>query len=261
MGAARGVESFDGCPVSRLPLYSHNDYRSAHPLTDALQAGFRGVEVDLFLADGVLRAGHSKREARRGPSFEKQYVEPLTLLLANCERLTPTGSVPFLLFIEIKEAAPAVYDSIVATLARHPTLRARRDGRADRAIETILVGWTPDTVQLRDPKREVLPRQFRMHHAADTLVGALQSSVSLISIDYGKTIGRWWRRELTRRRWYEAIGIVKRRYPDRLVRVHNVPPDSAVIVRLLKAGADVIGATDVNRFGRLLEHRVAVPGS
>jgi hypothetical protein len=49
------------CPRGELPAYAHNDYRNARPLEDALSMGFRGVEVDLVLVDGVLRVGHDRR--------------------------------------------------------------------------------------------------------------------------------------------------------------------------------------------------------
>jgi hypothetical protein len=39
------------------------------------------------------------------------------------------------------------------------------------------------------------------------------------------------------------------------VRVHNVPAERATVERLLNAGVDLVGATDVRRFARVLEVR------
>ena len=111
------------CPAGQLPLYSHNDYRSGRPLHDALDAGFRGIEVDLFLVDGVLRPGHSRREARRARSFEEMYVEPLDSLARSCRGAAwLANGTPLLLLLEIKEASTATYDSVFSTLERHREL-------------------------------------------------------------------------------------------------------------------------------------------
>ena len=52
------VALLSGSPDTLLPAYAHNDYRNARPLLDALELGFRGVEVDYFLVDTELRVGH-----------------------------------------------------------------------------------------------------------------------------------------------------------------------------------------------------------
>lgn len=40
-----------------LPAYAHNDYLIDRPLVDALALGYRGVEADVFLVDGVEEPG------------------------------------------------------------------------------------------------------------------------------------------------------------------------------------------------------------
>jgi hypothetical protein len=51
-----------GPPLTLIPAYAHNDYQNARPLSDALDLGFRGVEVDYVLIDGELRVGHERSE-------------------------------------------------------------------------------------------------------------------------------------------------------------------------------------------------------
>ena len=46
------------CPRGTLPAYAHNDYINTRPLHDALSLGYKGVEADVFLVEGVLRLGH-----------------------------------------------------------------------------------------------------------------------------------------------------------------------------------------------------------
>ena len=63
----------------------------------------------------------------------------------------------------------------------------------------------------------------------------------LISIDYGKTAGRWWQLPARRRRWLSVIGEVKSLAPGALVRAFNVSRDTATYRRLWNAGVDLIG--------------------
>ena len=91
-----------------------------------------------------------------------------------------------------------------------------------------------------------------MHQPGDTLLEKDGWPVRLISVDYGKTMGRWWRRGSDRAHWHEALSVMKRRSPRQLLRAHNVPPDSGVVAQLLAAGVDLVGATNVQAFTRLM---------
>ena len=243
-----------GCPEGRLPLYSHNDYRSRRPLHDALDAGFRGVEVDLFLVDGVLRPGHSRREARRARSFEEMYVEPLDSLARSCRGAAwLADGTPILLLLEIKEASTTTYDSVFAALERHRELFVAAGRDTIASVEVVFVGWLPPATHAFHRGAEAFSRrQQRMHQPADTLLEKDGWPVRLISVDYGKTMGRWWRRGSDRARWREALSVTKRRSPRQLLRVHNVPPDSGVVAELLAAHVDLVGATNVQAFARLV---------
>ena len=68
LGSPIVVPAQPACTQTALPAYSHNDYERQHPLLDALAHGYRGVEVDIFHVDGVLRVGHDRRTARGDPS-------------------------------------------------------------------------------------------------------------------------------------------------------------------------------------------------
>jgi hypothetical protein len=246
MPAAAGGQA--GCPRPRLPAYAHNDYANARPLTDALALGFRGVEADLFLVDGVLRVGHDRRSARTGASFEAAYLAPLQAVLARCGRLGSDG-LPFLLAVEFKATSPAAYDSLGSLLARYPAVTA--------AAEVVLVGWHP-TIAVGSVPPVLLARQHRLRSPGAVDAAALDDGVRLLSVDYGKTLGRWWVREAGRRRWLAGLRAVKAAQPARRLRVHNVPVDAAVYRALLAAGVDLIGTKDLPATARLLA-RVPAP--
>lgn len=231
------------CPRPRLPAYAHNDYANARPLTDALALGYRGVEADIFLVDGVLRLGHDRRSARTGAPFEASYLMPLQAVLARCASLQTDGA-SFLLAVELKEPSRAAFDSLVAALARYPAVTA--------AAEVVLVGWHPEPALL-GAAPVPLGRQHRLRTPAAVPANVLDGAVRLLSLDYGKTMGRWWVNEAGRRRWLAALRATKAAHPARRLRAHNVPVDPAVYRALLAAGVDLIGTKALPASAQLLE--------
>jgi len=160
----------------------------------------------------------------------------------------------FLLAIEIKDRSPATYDTLMHTLYRYGALwMSRQDAAAP--VEIVLVGWHPEPVTVSS---DSLPGiQHRLTHPTALDAASLDPRVRLLSVDYGKTIGRWWRRAATRTRWLETMRTSKRHTPHRLLRVHNVPPDSLVYEMLFAAGTDLIGTKQLEATARLLKARRA----
>src|SRR5687768_16686239 len=237
------------CPRGTLPAYSHNDYENERPLDDALSLGFRGVEVDVFLIEGHLRVGHDRRMARSGATFDSLYLRPLSALAARCGALTDGN--PFLLNIEIKERSQAAYDSLLTLLDRYRPMLARRDGR--QVIEIVLVGWHPRAISATD---SMFAFQYRLDRPEQLCDRMLDPRVRLLSLDYGKTMGRRWMTTSGRRRWLAAIRATKNGTRARLLRVHNVPPDSSIYAALLRAGVDLIGTTNA-----AATHSLLAPGT
>jgi hypothetical protein len=232
------------CPRGTLPAYAHNDYLNARPLTDALVADMRGVEVDVFLVDDVLRVGHDRNSARRGARLDSLYLSPLRALVARCGALTAHGQ-PFLLTVEIKEASDAAYAALIADFQRYRVLLAPRP-----FVSVVLVGWHPETTRMGRGVDSLFGIQHRI--SSNPPPNPLDARVRLLSLDYGKTMGRFWVTNAGRQRWLAILRAAKRAAPDRLVRVHNVPADAEVYGALFDAGVDVIGATAIDETERAL---------
>lgn len=231
------------CPQPRLPAYAHNDYANARPLTDALAIGYQGFEADVFLIDGVLRLGHDRRQARTGASLEATYLQPLRAILARCV-LRPSDNTRLLFAIELKEESRVAHDSLRSLLARYPEIA--------EGAEVVLVGWQPAPA-VHDAAPMALARQHRLRAPIAIPGELLDGGVRLLSLDYGKTMGRWWVRQSSQRRWLAALRATKAAYPNRRLRVHNVPADSAVYRALLDAGVDLIGTKTLSATALLLE--------
>lgn len=247
------IEAQTDCPRGSLPAYAHNDYENSRPLVDAVTLGYRGVEADIFLVDDVLRVGHDEGSARDGGTLELLYLRPLQELLTRCGPLVSTRA-PFFLALELKEQSAAAYDSLLALLGRYDTLlRATKPNHSlPPQLTIVLVGWHPASLTANVAVDTMLAWQQRISRAPTT---PLNERVRLLSIDYGKTMGRWWVTSGGRKRWLAAIRAAKDAAPDRLVRAHNVPLDRRVYRELFAAGVDLIGTKELRRSVDLLsEH-------
>jgi hypothetical protein len=216
-----------------------------------LELGFRGLEADVFLVNGVLRLGHDRRAAERGRTLEEVYFEPLRGLVARCARLTE-DSVPFLMSIEIKESSPPTYSALLTLLTRYRSLFARPSQGRSPPVEVVLVGWHPAIRSLRSDRDGLVRLQHRIVDPSGMDSGTANEWLRLISVDYGKTIGRTWNSPRHRNRWLDALREMKRAAPTKLLRVHNVPVDRTIYAALLDAGVDLIGTKDLPKTRRLL---------
>lgn len=241
------------CPRATLPAYAHNDYANPRPLTEALERGYRGVEVDVFLVDGVLRVAHDRRRAEHAPTLESAYLAPLRRLVLECGTLTGDGR-PFFLAVEIKEHSRATYDTLTAVMRRHAPLFVAAGDSAKREppVLAVLVGWHPPADEMRRGSMPPFAVQHRLSRAGRDELPVLDADVRLLSLDYGKTMGRWWVDSAGRRRWVERLRELRAAAPDRLIRVHDVPADAAVYRQLLDAGVDLIGTKELARTEALL---------
>lgn len=225
----------NGCPKGDTRFYSHNDYLSARPLVDALEKGYVGVEADVVLVDGELRLGHDRKQASKGRRFEDTYLARLDSVAGRCGRVIPMR--PFLLTVEIKEESAETFAAVASVLRKY-------EGLVTTWVNVVQVGWHPAA---RDWPGGVLleGQQFKIT-TADSAEIAHQArgrddGTRLISLDYGKTAGRWWRTASGRRRWLDAIRLARAHFPTAMVRAYNVPADTAVYQRLQAVGAMVIG--------------------
>lgn len=247
IAALAAVDPADTCSApSLIPAYAHNDYRNRRPLVDALERGYRGVEVDLFRVGAELLVGHEQRELRSAYTLSRLYLEPLRERYHACRRLLPDGA-PFFLNIELKEADSVAFQFLFDELHRYEEL-FRSERGAGPAIQVTLVGWWPvgGTLQWPDYLRVQIVAERTAMSSSDRPVG-------LVSIDYGKSLH--WRGRgavpnadkttLSRARELAAgLGVP--------LRVHHVPHDTRIYQWLLSENVSLIGATDLGRTRQLL---------
>ena len=240
------------CPQSTLPAYAHNDYENSRPLSEALELGLRGIEADVFLVNGRIRLGHDRRSAERGRTLEEVYLEPLRNLVEQCGTLTADRR-PFLIAIELKEKSPPTYSFLLELLTRYRSLFATTGAGMSAPLEAVLVGWHPSVRTFRPDTDGLVRVQHRILHPEGARSLPADEWIRLISVDYRKTMGRRWTSQTHRTRWLSALREIKRAAPEKLLRVHNVPPDRTIYAVLLDTGVDLIGTTDLSTTRRLLQ--------
>lgn len=241
------------CPRGTLPAYAHNDYLNTHPLYDALALGYKGAEADVFLVNGELQLGHKRLAAEEDGRFETHYLAPLRSLVARCGMLTADGQ-PFLLTVEIKEASRPTFEALLTLLARYSDLLKGTNG-ANPAVQVVLVGWYPSDFE--DSTPVPLSRQSELTRDDRPPADAADPSVGLISIDYNKTMGRWWVTRGRRRRWLLEIRKTKAEFPALRIRAYHAPVSARTYRDLLAAGVDLIGTQDLVESARLLTAEAA----
>jgi Glycerophosphoryl diester phosphodiesterase family len=133
-------------PVTPLRhAHAHNDYEHKRPLFDALDQGFGSVEADIFLDDGRLLIGHTRKALRPDRTLQRLYLDPLReRARANGGRVYPGGPT-FYLLIDVKTAAQPTYAALDRVLAGYAgILSTTRDGKLTPKAVTVVVSGNRD---------------------------------------------------------------------------------------------------------------------
>lgn len=233
----------DTCgPGALLPAYAHNDYSNLRPLSDAVAAGMRGVEADLFREGQDLLVGHGRNGLSPLATLERLYLIPLQTRWQRCGRLLPDGS-PFLLNIELKENDPFAFNLLVRQLTTY------RELLDQGSVRVVLVGWWP-SVSAEWPV--FLGVQLLLEDDPITGLATAGPPVGLVSVDYSRSL-KWNGRGTPPR---SAVLALERARAvatslDVPLRVHQVPHNSAVYRWLLNHGVNLIGLKSLAEAAKL----------
>lgn len=112
------------CRISILAqpvrIHSHNDYRQARPLQEALACKAFSIEADIFLYQGQLRVAHDEAELPNAPSLDSLYIQPLVRWF-YAKPAGDNNHFPYLM-IDIKSNSAAVLPALVKLLEPYPEL-------------------------------------------------------------------------------------------------------------------------------------------
>lgn len=246
-----GQRRTDRRPAPRFIAHAHNDYEHARPLIDALDAGFRSVETDVYYAGGALAVSHLGT-ASKG-TLESLYLAPLQQRVTRNHGSVYGDGKPFRLVIDLKDGDDKLPAAIDTLFARYPMLSRFVGGRYIRgAVEVVFTG---DEAM----KREVVAR-----------TGWGTRDTNVFSMDEPVVDARWTDYALN---WDDCVDWNgEGKIPDderktlaylvgyahalhRKIRIFGAPDRPSVWAAECAAGVDYISTNDLTGLSRFLSSR------
>lgn len=103
--------------------HSHNDYEQTVPFYAAYNAGFGGIEADIFLIHGNLIVAHDMAEVQKNRSLEEYYLKPLQDFVEKNNGYAYADSTKQLqVLIDVKTGGVNTLDAFIAVLKKYPLL-------------------------------------------------------------------------------------------------------------------------------------------
>ena len=140
-------------PAPLWRAHAHNDYRHARPLADALAHGFRSVEADIWLTNGVLLVAHDFRDTSPAKTLAALYLDPLRAFVRTHSQ--PRGAHPLTLLIDVKSDAEKTYAVLRDVLRDYADILTRFESNTihTNAVMVIISGARAEAVMRAEPVR------------------------------------------------------------------------------------------------------------
>jgi glycerophosphoryl diester phosphodiesterase len=227
--------------------HAHNDYEHERPLMQALELGYRSVEVDVWLHDGQLKVSHDNTDLDKKPTLQTLYLEPLKNLYKTAFRYKLTEAEPLVLMIDIKSDAEETY-ALRRVLAQYdPILTKYTAGKAakNNLISVLVSGNKP----LKDIAAETESYVTMDVNFTYANTRATDKNITRVSSDYSdyfkwNGIGTMPKEELEK-----LIALVKDAHAQqRDIRFWAAPNTAELWKTFLDAGVDWINTDKLEEF-------------
>lgn len=229
--------------------YSHNDYRQARPLEDALDRGFCAAEADVHLRDGDLLVGHRGGDVKPGVNLRKLYLDPLLARARkNGGRVYPGGPT-FLLMVEFKSDAEESYSALREQLEPYAEMLTvfTPDRVEEKAVTVVITGHRPNDLLRDEPRRYAgIDGDLGDLEADDETLFPVISDDWAVIERYDGVLGRRVNEERLRRY------VRKAHARGRRIRFYGNPDDEEGWELLYDAGVDLINTDRLEALKRWL---------
>lgn len=236
--------------------HAHNDYWHWKPLTQATNAGFMSVEVDVHLLMGDILVNHEAIFTRKGRNLERLYLKPLFELAKanNFASIYPNGPQEFILYIDIKQGCPALADTLISQLKRYEKmLTIWENGVKKIGAVSVMIG----DCGRRDEWIPALKRWFYFDAHLNSIDDSLGAEfIPRVSSNLG-SVTKWRGSGEMPKEDEETIRkIVGRAHEKgRTVRFWAGTNRPKVWTKLLELGVDWINVDRLKRFQRFMKNR------
>lgn len=123
--------------------HAHNDYKHKRPLFDALELGFRSIEVDVFARNGGLKVAHDPIGLKNKPTIQELYLDPLRDICFDPEKIAYyklDKSVPLVIMIDFKSAGEKTYEALKKLIEPYKEMLTHyKDGKIVPGYISLLI--------------------------------------------------------------------------------------------------------------------------
>ncbi len=125
--------------------HSHNDYKQDEPLIEALELGFKSIEVDVFWHRDSIRVAHTRLGLPFAPSLDMLYLRPLVKYLEERSKAYSKNESPLVLMIDLKRDRGLLCQRLEQLFLpyRHLLCRIEGDQYIHAPLKLVLSGGPP----------------------------------------------------------------------------------------------------------------------
>jgi hypothetical protein len=247
-------------PTPLTRVHAHNDYEHKRPLFDALDQGFCSVEADIYLVEGKLLVGHTRRSLRPDRTLQALYLDPLKQRVAENGGRVYKGGPPVTLFIDLKTAGRKTYAAL------RPILEEYRDmissfspnGVRRRAIDVVITGDCPRAEIEADKDRLAA-----IDGKATDLDSDLAADLIPVISESWRSFFKWrGKGPLPAGEREKLLSFVKKAHDHgRRIRFWAAPDNLATWQELYSANVDLINTDDLAGAAQFLRNSLSEPAT
>ncbi len=230
-----------------VPGHSHNDYERERPLIEALELGYRSIEVDIYLHKSQLRVSHEPFMLDGQPTLQELYLEPLLKITRTEAAKYGLDSLrPLIIMIDFKTDGEKTYQALKPVLERYKEmLTVTGEGAKKGYVHILISGEKPYATVSKETTRLVsldYKFDFCREHAGDAFISRASDTYKAYFTWNGKGEIPW--KELVMLEELVTLAHTE----GRQIRFWNVPETPELWKTFLDMGVDWIHVDDIKAF-------------
>lgn len=241
-----------GQTIPLLHAHSHNDYKHEHPLFDALDSGFTGIEADIFLIHKKIIVSHLRPTFKKKKTLENLYLKPLSERIhKNDETIFPSNKQPVILLIDIKTNASKTYLALKPLFEKYKDILTsfEKNKIETRAVTIILSG--------NKPYEDLGDSTIRYAFIDESLLGLEKNHPNTLcwmaSTKYSKVLDWKGNKNIPAEEKQKLIKFISTAHQQgKIVRLWACPENEKVWKELLDCGVDLISTDKIQDLKKFL---------
>ena len=225
--------------------HSHNDYLGETPLFDAINYGYKSIEVDIVLDNGLLYVSHYRWAKKKNTFIENIYLDKLYQIFKENNGFIYRNSTSLFLLVDVKTAANETFEIL------NNSLKNYKDMLSHISNDSLIQGAVTIIISGNKPTIEYLGKSNERYVFLD---GRLTDLGKNISINMMPLISINWKKEFSWR-GYKNISekemghltklIIKVHQEEKMIRFWGAPDNVKSWELLYHSGIDLINTDKI----------------